>query len=103
MNYTHGTLLALFDARSPIPSLSPVSFPRPRARRYAGLTLKAQLIRGTTIVLPRRAATRATDCGAPFHVLFLSGPHEGECFKTTVTFHANPANNLTCPPSYIII
>ena len=27
----------------------------------------------------------------------------GECFKVTVTFHANPANDLTCPPSYIII
>ena len=23
--------------------------------------------------------------------------------STTVTFHANPANDLTCPPSYIII
>ena len=28
---------------------------------------------------------------------------EGECFKSTVTFHANYANDLTCPPSYIII
>ena len=28
---------------------------------------------------------------------------KGEFFLFTVTFCANPANDLTCPPSYIII
>ena len=28
---------------------------------------------------------------------------EGEFILFTVTFHANPANDLTCPPSYIFI
>ena len=53
----------------------------------------------------KRAERKASLPAAPTRIKLeqRTSELEGECFKTTVTFCANPANDLTCPPSYIII
>ena len=61
--------------------------------------------------LPRRIVSRTSRLRAPLLWVAARGgdegvkysQHEGEFILFTVTLCANPAHDLTCPPSYIII
>ena len=63
----------------------------------------AAMISGAGGALPNFIALGCDSEQLKFSAGSIQAHDLGECFKTTVTFHAPPANNLTCPPSYILI
>ena len=58
----------------------------------------AELFSPDMAALIDSALLLATTLAGQLIIDIAGGVVSGECFKTTVTFHANYANNLTCPP-----
>ena len=70
--------------------------PRRKRWRCAHSILQRKLRRLFQVVAPFDRERRSGERGG-------EGGEGGELILFTVTFCANPANDLTCPPSYIII